>query len=434
MSTTDYLKITFSDEENAVTEHQRVLPFSNSSLYKTRIIDTKQLTSSSDTKRTYSIGIDIQNIEHQFQPGDTIGILPENDTNEVELLLKRLDLTSVGRKTYRLEILKDTLKKNAAVPQHLPNQGTLLEVFLRHLDIRTPPKKLFLKTLLRFTSEENEIRQLKLLTTPKASEEYVDFIKNHTTLLLLLNAFPSCQPPVERILENLGPLQPRPYSISSSPLAKELRVTFSVIESGVCTGWLEKLIVSNCSLSDGLNRLNLNAIDYLSFYFRKSNNFRLPHDPKTPIIMIGPGTGIAPFIGFLQHRELGNTMFNIEFGSSWLFYGCRYLSKDFLYKSEIDKYLKNGVLTKLFSCSSREGPKKLYVQDLIRENSQNFVNQIVKDKAIVYVCGDAKNMMKDVKNTIISCIEECMEWPTTQADLFVKELKDSNRYIEDSWL
>ncbi|KAF5308397.1 hypothetical protein FQR65_LT06218 [Abscondita terminalis] len=434
MSTSDYLKITFSDQENVITEHKRPLPFANSSIiYKSRIIDARQLTSGSDVKHTYNIALGLQNVEYEFQPGDTIGILPENDESEVNEIMERLLLTNLARKVYNLEIITETSKKNPVIPQHIPKESTLFDIFLKHLDIRTPPKKLFLKMLVRFTTEKNEIEKLYQLTTPSSSPQYIEFIQSHYSLLTVLAAFPSSQPPIERILEYLGPLQPRPYSICASPLTKQLRVTFSLIELGVCSRWLEKMINSS-SLSEAFTKLDLHSDRYLSFYFRKINHFRLPQDPAIPIIMIGPGTGVAPFIGFLEHRQIQKEKFNIEFGTSWLFYGCRYLNKDFLYKSEINKYLEKGVLTKLFSCSSRDGPNKIYVQDLIRANAKDFVEQIVANKAITYVCGDAKNMAKDVKSTITKCIEEHTRWSETETNAFVKQLQENARYIEDVWL
>lgn len=285
---------------------------------------------------------------------------------------------------------------------------------------------------------------MQLLCSPNGSEEYKKFIINKRTLLDQLSSFPSCQPPVERLLENLPPLQPRPYSISSSPLLKELHITFSVIitkwgAKGVCSGWLESLItglefqLSEMKITNDQSEAS-QAGKNIQLYYRKVNSFRLPIDPLTPIIMIGPGTGVAPFIGFLQHRFLQTKERNIKFGCAWLFYGCRYSERDFLYKKEMEEYLQNGTLTKLFTCFSRDGPKRVYVQDLIKQHGKDFINMVVHDNAVVYVCGDATNMAKDVRKMIVSCLVDFQKLSEVEAENFMKNLEQTKRYIQDIWI
>ncbi|KAF5270978.1 hypothetical protein FQA39_LY08281 [Lamprigera yunnana] len=377
-------------------------------------------------------------IDKEFQPGDTIGILPNNNSNEVIQILTRLNLIKEAKKKYHLNILQNTKKKNAAIPSHIPNVGTLYHLFLRHLDIKSPPKKLFLKMLMRYTSDAEEIETLKQLTSPDGSTLYKDFINTHAGLLNVLNAFPSCTPAIDRIIENLGPLQPRPYSISSSPLIDTLHFTFSVTElnsttTGVCSGWLEEKITFGKTIIESINNLDLNSENDILFYFRHSNDFRLPHNCLLPIIMIGPGTGVAPYVGFLQHRKILNMQHNQQFGCSWLFYGCRYFDRDFLYKEEIDNFLQIGVLTKLFSCFSRDAATKVYVQDLIMENANAFIHKVVNENAIVYVCGDSKNMIQDVRSTIVNCLSEQMAWSLTESTSYFKQLQKNKRFIEDLW-
>lgn len=242
-------------------------------------------------------------------------------------------------------------------------------------------------------------------------------------------------------MEHLPPLQPRPYSISSSPLSKELHITFSIVEidklmKGVCTGWLKTVIPPTTynSINEGMQNLEINENRNISFYFRKSNNFQLPNNCMQPIIMIGPGTGVAPFIGFLQHRYLLKKENNQNFGFTWLFYGCRYHDRDFLYRAQLDEYKNCGILTKISSCYSREGKTKTYVQNLIQKECNEIINKIIHENAVIYVCGDAKNMAKDVKNTIISCLMEIEGNTADHAEKYIKLMEKNNRYIQDIWI
>ncbi|KAF2899391.1 hypothetical protein ILUMI_06786 [Ignelater luminosus] len=446
-----YLSISFNDTANNLTTFtngeflkHRFLPFANSPIYNTTITKIKQLTKGEDVKSVYDVTLGIQDHDYEFEPGDTIGILPCNDKHEVEQLFDRLNLKSVMTVPYTICILNNTTKKKPVIPPHIPVCGTLQDLFLNHLDIRSVPKKLFLRSLTRYTTVKEEFEKLQFLCSPNGSEEYKEFIINNRTLLDQLSSFPSCQPPVERLLENLPPLQPRPYSISCSPLLKELHITFSVITTewgakGVCSGWLESLTTD---LESQLSQMRIThdqsessqTDKNVQFYYRKINNFRLPTDPMTPIIMIGPGTGVAPFVGFLQHRYLLNKEKNIKFGCSWLFYGCRYSKRDFLYKKEMEEYLQMGTLTRLFTCFSRESSEQVYVQDLIKQHGKDFVNKIVHENAIVYVCGDATNMAKDVRKAIVSCLVDFEKLSEIEAENFMKNLEQSKRYIQDVWI
>ena len=216
------------------------------------------------------------------------------------------------------------------------------------------------------------------------------------SLLDLLNAFPSCKPPFERLLELLPRLKARPYSVSSSPLENPngLHFVFNIVEfpalegvrgqrQGVCTGWLasttkslgEVLIGSNKEFDVDLSQLLVKDRPKVPVFQRKNLHFKLPSAPNTPIIMIGPGTGVAPFIGFLQHRELILKASNDQepLGESWLFFGCRHKEKDYLYHKELECYLSTGVLSHLFLSFSRDTvddlsskPTPKYVQDNLR--------------------------------------------------------------------
>ncbi|XP_069695845.1 methionine synthase reductase-like isoform X2 [Periplaneta americana] len=325
--------------------------------------------------------------------------------------------------------------------------------------------QVFLCVLASCTEDSKERRRLEELCSKEGSSDYSEFvIAARVTLLDLLEAFPSCCPPVERILEHLPRLQARPYSIASSPLQKpsgstQLHIVYSLIELpvlshggsdiryGTCTGWLDSLTkpiqTKRCDdiLIDEMEKLKLSNIRgemKIPIYLRKSSNFKLPEDLSVPLILIGPGTGVAPFIGFLQHRlEEKQRNNEVVIGDIWLFFGCRYKDKDFLYRLELENYFAEGILTRLFlsfSRDKRKGVEPKYVQDNIRLHSKEFVHQIFEKNSTIYVCGDAKNMGKDVFEVVVSVIEQERAIEEQEARLLVSELQSQGRYLQDIWI
>ncbi|XP_018572088.1 methionine synthase reductase-like [Anoplophora glabripennis] len=429
----NYLNLTFVNNLKPLEKINhyefRNKPFSNSDVFLVTIENFKLLTQGQDVKRVYNLKLSTMTISYNFLPGDTIGILPRNDDREVDEILIRLNIESDKEKLYELGILENTTKKSATLPKHIPRQGVLKDIFTYYIDIRKPPKKLFLKALIPFTRDPEEISLLEKLCSPKGSNEYADLItgKAHT-LLGLLNTFPSCNPPIGIILEHSLPLQPRYYSISSSPLENNaLQITFFIVDNddgtkGVCSGWLEEII-----------RYSDKQIEKIPIYFRKPNNFRIPTDTTTPLIMISTGTGIAPFIGFLNHRQKMKINDNGVMGNTYLFYGCRYPDRDFLYHNELEEYLKTHVLTKLYTAFSRSTEKKWYVQDEMNKNGEELVNNILRNGAIVYVCGDAKTTVKGVKDALINNLVVHGHLEESAAKDYLNELVKENRFITDCW-
>ena len=245
----------------------------------------------------------------------------------------------------------------------------------------------------------------------------------------ILEDLPTCKPAIDHLLELLPRLQPRFYSISSSSRVHKDRVhiTAVVVEymtkterlnKGVATTWLKPMIPNGDSVSK------------VPCFIRRSQ-FRLPNRPQTPVIMIGPGTGLAPFRGFIQERawqkEEGKAV-----GETHLFFGCRHQNKDYIYKEELEKFAEDGVLT-LHTAFSRDGPNKVYVTDKMRENSESLWKLIGEQGAHLYVCGDAKMMAKDVRNLIVEVSEKHGNMSREEADNFVKKMEQQKRYSADVW-
>ncbi|XP_021921277.1 methionine synthase reductase-like isoform X2 [Zootermopsis nevadensis] len=433
--------------------------------YLATVMSARQLSYGCEVKKTVELCLDVQGSGIEYQPGDTVGVIPQNSEDEVQKIMKHLKILERADTVVTISVKPGTVKKKACVPPYIPVKATLRHILQTCLDIRAVPKKTFLRVLAAHTEDPSERCRLEKLCSKEGSADYSEFVVTaRNTLLDLLETFPSCCPPVEVLLEHLPRLQARPYSIASSPLQKkngctELHIIYSLLEFpasehgagfryGTCTGWLDYLtrpiqtvISPHDSVSEELKRLTLKD-EFVELkvplYLRKSTGFNLPTDPSVPIILIGPGTGVAPFMGFLRHRQAKQRRSSeLVFGEVWLFFGCRFEDKDFLYRSELEKYIEDGILTHLFVSFSREKRGENvphYVQDNIKLCGRRFVKQVFEKSSSIYVCGDAKNMGKDVLDAIVSVIQNEKDIEEQKARLMVTELQSQGRYLQDIWI
>ncbi|XP_050677902.1 methionine synthase reductase-like isoform X2 [Leptidea sinapis] len=331
--------------------------------------------------------------------------------------------------------------KKGKIPQHIPASSTIQHVLKHCVDLRGLFKKMFLLHLSRFTEQELERRILEYLCSKEGSNDYTIYIlEKRLSLCDIFHLFPSCKPPVQILFEHLPRLLPRPYSIANSPQVNPniVRICFSVMETGVerkglTTGWLEDIISNDMNIT--MKTLSLddtpNESPRVPIYLRKNvNNFVLPDHDK-PIILIGPGTGVSPFIGFLQERE----SFKNEqiLGSAWLFFGCRNAELDYIYKEELERFLQNGVLSKLCTAFSRSNNCEFkYVQDAIYAHGEEVV-KLLRVGAYVYLAGDVKNIATQVKDVLIQCIAKHNNCSKDEAKEYLTNLEKNKRYLVDIW-
>lgn len=421
------------------------LPSAASDVFLSNFVTGKYLTKANSLKRTIEVTLDISEGNVQFEPGDSFGIIPRNNEGEVCCLLSRLGMS--GNKGDSAKVTSTSTKP---VPSHIPDNMPLQELFLSVLEIRAVPKKAFLRVLAEHTSDEAEKRRLLELCSRQGAEEYQRFIRQENLWLMdILAAFPSCKPPLETILQHLPPLLPRFYSVVNSPLSDPniIKVAFNVIEfssgngrhearRGVCSGYLEDFVqkLETHDLSEQLANFSLSH-PKVPVYLRTNNTFKLPEDLSAPVIMIGPGTGIAPFIGFLEHisHKVSNLELGKENANTWLFFGCRNKERDFLYEEEVLDFQKTGVLKNLSLSFSRDPGDPIYVQDNIKMHKHKFVELLHDENIHLYVCGDATGMAKHVYECIITVIKEVENTTEKEADDFVKQLQADKRYLQDIW-
>lgn len=402
------------------------------------IVGSRTLTSSDAVKKTVEMEVRWEPGHIlPYESGDAFGFVCPNCQQEVDYLICRLDLLSVADCSFNLSLKPEAKKKTTVLPQHIPPGCTVRQFFTHCGDFRSVPKKALLLTLSKYCSDPNEKRRLEELSSKEGMDEYNALImEQHLDLLDLLHAFPSCLPPLERMIELLPRLQPRYYSAVSSPLTcpNTIKIAFNVVllprrmwsypdvRLGLCTGWFDRV----------LNGLGTSSVQ-VPLVPRLQNTFRVPVDPLTPVVMVGPGTGVAPFVGFLEHWKAQA----VKLGPRWLFFGCRHPEKDYIYRQELEGYHAEGTLSHLSVTFSRlEVPGDVkYVHQEMRRKWEELGEWLLERNAMVYVCGDAKNMTKDIKAAVLEVLTKYSVFKgkgQTGEDLF-SGLVENGRYHVDAW-
>ncbi|NXF37846.1 MTRR reductase, partial [Nyctibius bracteatus] len=449
----EYIEVQFQDTHGENPHLSSLI--SEGTTFEVPVTKAVQLTREDAIKTALLLELDIADTVFDYQPGDAFCVLCPNNVNEVKELLQILGLSDKGEHFVCIKVKQGTKKKGATHPQHIPERSTLKFILTWCLEIRAVPKKAFLRALVECTSDAGEKRRLQELCSRQGASDYTRFIRDSNVCLLdLLHAFPSCKPSLNLLIEHIPKLQARSYSVSSSNLYQpgKLCFVFNIVEfpacptrpvsrKGVCTGWLAELVAP--LLLPNKNTLETkggsSSAEKIVIFARPNNTFHLPADPSIPFVMVGPGTGISPFIGFLQHRQkLREEHPDWEFGETWLFFGCRHQDRDYLFKDELRCFLENGTLTHLKVCFSRDSstaevaPPK-YVQDVIRLYAKEVARVLLKERGYFYICGDKKHMADGVSDAVVDILSTEMEVDKLKAMKILAMLREAKRYLQDVW-
>ncbi|NXG35117.1 MTRR reductase, partial [Dromaius novaehollandiae] len=448
----EYIEVQFQDTHGENPSLSSLI--SEGTAFEVPITKAVQLTREDAIKTALLLELDIADTTFDYQPGNSFCVVCPNNVNEVEELLHILGLSEKGEHFVCVKVKQGTKKKGTSHPQHIPERSTLKFILTWCLEIRAIPKKAFLRALVECTSDAGEKRRLQELCSRQGASDYTRFIREPNVCLLdLLHAFQSCRPSLNLLIEHLPKLQPRSYSVASSNLFQpgKLCFVFNIVEfpacptrpisrKGVCTGWLAELVAP-------LLQTNKNILDAkggspstekIAIFARPSSIFQLPADPSIPFMMVGPGTGISPFIGFLQHRQkLREEHTDWEFGETWLFFGCRHQDRDYLFK-QLRCFLENGTLTHLKVCFSRDLPAAevappKYVQDIVRLYAKEVVRVLLKKRGYFYVCGDKKHMADGVSDAVVDILSMEMAVDKLEAMKILATLREEKRYLQDVW-
>jgi sulfite reductase (NADPH) flavoprotein alpha-component len=300
-----------------------------------------------------------------------------------------------------------------AAPDFAIGGRTLRQVLTDQVSLAPAPDSLF--QLISYITGGERRQKAKAL----ASGEDPDADAATLDVLAAVQKF-GVKPDPEAFVEALEPLQPRLYSISSSCNATPGKVSLSVDAVRYMIKDRQRLGVASTFFAD-----RIKPGDKLKVYVQKAHGFGLPQDGNTPIIMIGPGTGIAPFRAFLHDRQATKAP-----GRNWLFFGHQRSDYDFFYADELNAMKASGLLTRLSLAWSRDGAQKFYVQDRMREVGRDLWAWLA-DGAHIYVCGDAKRMAKDVERALVDIAAQFGARSTDEAISFVADLKKKGRYQQD---
>jgi sulfite reductase (NADPH) flavoprotein alpha-component len=366
--------------------------------FPARLVVNRRLSGPESAKDTRHFELDLSGWGLSFEVGDSLAVYPTNDPQLVDEIIRALGLTG-----------------DEQVPRPRGKPTSLREALLCDYSITQPTPK-FLRAVAQRASAAPTLGYLLApdrkhdLETYLWGMEIVDFLVEH----------PSARFAPEEFVGLMTKLQPRLYSVASSLKAYPEQVHFIVdVVRYESHGRLRKGVASSF-LAERADDVPVPVFPSVA------KHFHLPDDRETPIIMVGPGTGVAPFRAYLQERKITGAR-----GKNWLFFGSQHESCDFAYGDEFNAYLKQGILTRLDCAWSRDQAQKIYVQHKMMENAAEIWKWIDHEGAHFFVCGDARRMAKDVDATLRNIVREQGGKSVEQANEYVEKLKNEKRYKRD---
>ncbi|MBW5824157.1 NADPH-dependent assimilatory sulfite reductase flavoprotein subunit [Yersinia kristensenii] len=379
--------------QSGVVDEITSSPYSKSAPLTAKLSVLQKVTGRNSEKDVRHIEIDLGDSGLRYQPGDALGVWFDNDSALVDELLALLWLK--GDEPVSID------GQNISVSQALRSHLELTQNTTVIVD--------------KYAALSRDEKLIALLADKPALQHYA----KNTPIVDMVRQAPS-DLNADQLIALLRPLTPRLYSIASSQAEteNEVHITVGVVRyeidgrprTGGASGYLA-------------DRLEVDGD--IRIFIEHNDNFRLPANPETPVIMIGPGTGIAPFRAFMQQREADGAT-----GKNWLLFGNPHFTEDFLYQVEWQRYVKTGLLTRIDLAWSRDQAHKIYVQDKLREQGAELWNWI-QQGAHIYVCGDANRMAKDVEQVLLDVVALHGAMDAEQADEYLSELRLARRYQRD---
>ncbi|RDL40121.1 uncharacterized protein BP5553_00100 [Venustampulla echinocandica] len=437
----------FLGEPNAAHRKGKLRgPWTNSNPLPARISESREVFQNSPRKCLH-VAFDISDSTMTYETGDHLGVSPENSNREVERFLRIFGLFEKKDSIFNIGSEDPTVK----LP--LPAYTTYDAATRYYLDICAPISRYILGSLVSYCSDE--VTKAELLRLSKDNVAFEKEVKNLClNLAQFLEGFGSStlwnSVPISLLFEMIGKLQPRYYSISSSSLQSRKCISITaVVETQKNDEWSHEFkgVATNYLLAQHFQIRGPNALEpthllsgprfrntaMSSLIHVRRSKFRLPKMNSVPIIMIGPGTGIAPFRAFVQERAWQNSAHPA--GRTILFYGCRRRNEDFLYEEEwrqLETSFKPGTFSMHVAFSRQDPTKKVYVQHLLNQQAEELRELILRQNACVYVCGDAQRMAKDVFTAMAQIIGEDNAFDG-DSQAYLKTLKKNKRWLEDVW-
>ncbi|MCY8223145.1 assimilatory sulfite reductase (NADPH) flavoprotein subunit [Bacillus haynesii] len=371
--------------------------YSRKNPFRAEVLENLNLNGRGSNKETRHLELSLEGSGLTYEPGDALGIFPENDPELVDMLLAELKWDP-----------------NVTVTVDQGENLSLKEALTSYFEITVLTKK-----FIQQAAELIENEKLRELAASENADQLKAYIAGRDLIDFVRDFGPIAAAPQE-FVSILRKMPPRLYSIASSSAANpdEVHLTIGAVRYNM-HGRDRKGV---CSV---LCAERLQPGDTLPVFIQPNKNFKLPENPEAPIIMVGPGTGVAPFRSFMQEREETGAP-----GKSWMFFGDQHFVTDFLYQTEWQKWLNDGVLTKMDVAFSRDTEEKVYVQHRMLEHSKELFEWL-EEGAAFYVCGDKNNMAKDVQNALLEIIEKEGGKSREEAEAYLAEMKKQKRYQRD---
>lgn len=360
--------------------------YSRQNPYTAAVLRSVHLNGSGSEKSVHHVEIDLGADGLSYKVGDALGVYPTNCDDLVESVLVELRATAC----------------DPSLREALRQERCLSEITDECLEL-----------LAETATDRSEAARIRALIDGDGPDSGMD-------VLDLLRAFPSARPDPAALARALAPLKPRLYSISSSPRKHAGQVHLTVGRVCSTIGGRPRKGVASTMLAD-----RVEGGSPVRVFVQPSHGFTIPNDPSAPAIMIGPGTGIAPFRAFLHERDATGAT-----GKNWLFFGDQRSACDFLYEDELTDLHARGVLTRLDVAFSRDGAEKVYVQHKIREQGA-AVYEWLRDGAFVYICGDARRMAPDVDRALRDVLRDHGGMSEEESAAYLSRLASSGRYARD---
>ena len=382
------------------------------------VVMNRELQQATSLRSTRHIELSLPE-EVEYHEGDHLGVLPRNPKKHVDRVIERFKLRSDDHLL---------LEGGRSSGTHLPigTPVSIQDLLGSSVELQEAASRAQIRELAAFTVCPPHKEELEALLQEGAYQE--EIVKKRRTMLELIERYPACEIPFERFLELLPALKPRYYSISSSPTknANQLSITVAVVAGPARSGNGEYHGIASNYLRETQKG------DALAVFIRRPGAaFELPENPQTPIIMIGPGTGVAPFRGFLQAREVLQSEGQM-LGEAHLYFGCRRPDEDFIYKEELEAFERKGLMKLHTAFSRADEAEKVYVQHKIKEDAGHLI-RLLENGAHLYVCGDGAKMAPDVEATIRQAYRDKHQCSEEQAVQWLDQMLSTAQYAKDVW-
>ncbi len=371
--------------------------YSRKNPFPAKLKTNRKLTAEGSAKDTRHFEIDLSGSGLAYEVGDSLGVFPTNNPALVQEILSVLGFSGEEQ-----------------VPDPNGNSVSIREALSSHYVITQKDKKL----LAAIAEKDPSAAHFVPMTTPEGKAELDAYLWGREVIDPLL-AHPAAKFTPEEFVKCLRKLQPRLYSIASSQKAHNSEVHLTVAAVRYESNGRPREGVCSTFLADRADTAPVPV------FVHTAKHFRVPEDLSTPVIMVGPGTGIAPFMAFLQERKVSGAT-----GKNWLFFGDQKAATDFLYREELEAWQKEGVLHKLSTAFSRDQSEKIYVQHRMLEAAEELYAWL-EQGGYFYICGDASRMAKDVDAALHQVVEKAGGKSPEEAAAYVEELKKSKRYRKD---